>query len=212
MPQIDSNLVLDEITVLLPCGICGESFLFVDKLLAHQADHTTTPYAEVQNETECTLMAYSSATGGANSSDRNKEHAYQQSQELRKWPSEISLTRFSQRSLGYIEERSRCNSLQALSCLTERPGNHLPGSFPTILDSVHCSRRLLQLVATATGVLLDAYPANYTTNPRSVDTRHIQQGNLLPPILPDGESQGRSLPHLNDVLVLCCGLHGFSTL
>jgi hypothetical protein len=100
-----------------------------------------------------------------------------------------------------MDKRNRCNSIKALSCLTDL-GNHLPGSFPSILDSVQCSTQLLQLVATATGVLLDAYPQTYTTNFRMVKTRHIQQDNLLPPILPDGESQGRSLPHLNDVLGL----------
>ncbi|KAH8742752.1 hypothetical protein F5883DRAFT_667926 [Diaporthe sp. PMI_573] len=191
MSQEISKPILDEITVMFSCETCGKAFSFVDKLQAHEADHTKTRHEEAQDEGTCALMTWPDPIADPESSDWAYDHSSQNVQEP-----PIALARHPQGSVNNIGERNRCSSPKAQSCISKPLRTLLTMSVPRIADTVDCSVRQTQLDATATDTLFKTHSETSTSNFRKDQTPEIMQVIRLPPILPDGNFQRTSLPSL----------------
>ncbi|KAJ0100723.1 hypothetical protein J7T55_014284, partial [Diaporthe amygdali] len=202
MSQNKSELIRDQITVLFACNICEESFSFVDKLQAHEANHTENPHTKTQGEAECTLMTCSSPTAHTEFPDRNDNASFRQDQERTTRPLKSPVLQHVQRGPGHMENYNRCSSLGAWSCVSVRLEDPLAMSLPNSLENSDCSARRHQLVARATGVLPNSYLDTSFTGLCRDEAPGNKQGIRLPPILSDGNFQTRSLPSLRDVFGL----------
>ncbi|KAJ0100668.1 hypothetical protein J7T55_000109 [Diaporthe amygdali] len=202
MSQNKSELIRDQITVLFACNICEESFVFVDKLQAHEANHTKNPHTKTPAEAECTLVTSSNPTANAEFSHRKDDTSFRQNQDRTTRPLESPVLQHFQPFPHHMENYNRCSSLGAWSCVSVRLEDPLAMSLPDSLEHVDCSARRDQLVARATGVLPNSYlDTSFTSLCRDEAPRN-KQGIRLPPILSDGNFQTRSLPSLRDVFSL----------